>query len=62
MGSKGAREVAAASDPQKLIDTDILIDAARGYSDAVGFLDGLRQTSGISISIIYPGPSGAACL
>jgi len=44
--------VAAANEPAGLIDTDILIDAARGRREAVAFLDGQRASSRMQISII----------
>ncbi len=44
--------MAGAAHPATLIDTDILIDAARGHPDAVAFLSGQLRTSLIQISII----------
>jgi hypothetical protein len=44
--------VAAAAHPAALIDTDVLIDAARGHSDAVAFLSSQYRASAVQISII----------
>jgi predicted nucleic acid-binding protein len=44
--------VAAASYPPGLTDTDILIDSARGASDAIAFLLAQRIAGGIAISVI----------
>jgi predicted nucleic acid-binding protein len=44
--------VATASHPPGLTDTDILIDAARGASDAIAFLSAQRTASAIAISVI----------
>ena len=52
MGAKGARQVAAASVPTGLIDTDILIDVSRGFPDAVAFLSQLHATSIVRASMI----------
>ena len=52
MGSKGARKVAGAAHAGALIDTDVLIDAARAHPDAVAFLSGQHQASRVQVSII----------
>ena len=44
--------MAAAAHAAALIDTDILVDAARGHLDAVAFLSAQHRTSGVQISII----------
>src|SRR2546421_8560300 len=44
--------MAAAPHPAALIDTDVLIDAARGYPEAGAFLREQHQTFRIQISII----------
>jgi predicted nucleic acid-binding protein len=44
--------VAAAGGAAGLIDTDILIDAARGRADAAAFLTTQRSAGGLPISII----------
>ncbi len=44
--------MAAAPHPAALIDTDVLIDAARGYPEASAFLREQHQTFRIQISII----------
>lgn len=44
--------MATATHPAALIDTDILIDAARGNPNAVAFLSEQHRDSGIQISII----------
>jgi predicted nucleic acid-binding protein len=44
--------VASATGAAGLIDTDILIDAARGVTSAVLFINNQRAASGINISII----------
>lgn len=53
--------MAAASGTAGLTDTDILIDAARGLSDAVVFLDAQRAGGGISIGIITSMELVAGC-
>jgi predicted nucleic acid-binding protein len=53
--------VAAASGAPGLTDTDILIDAARGRPDAVGFLSAQRAGTGVSISIISSMELVAGC-
>jgi predicted nucleic acid-binding protein len=49
VGTKGAEAVAAASGAVGLTDTDILIDAARGVSDAISFLAAQRTAYGLLI-------------
>lgn len=44
--------MAAATHPAALVDTDVLIDAARGHPDAVAFLGAQHRASGVQISII----------
>jgi predicted nucleic acid-binding protein len=44
--------VAAAGGAAGLIDTDILIDAARGLADGTAFLAAQRSASGVQISIL----------
>jgi predicted nucleic acid-binding protein len=44
--------MAAAPHPAALIDTDVLIDAARGYPEASAFLREQHQTFRIQISIV----------
>ncbi|MGZ8843339.1 MAG: PIN domain-containing protein [Pyrinomonadaceae bacterium] len=44
--------MAGAAHAAALIDTDVLIDAARGHSDAVAFLSAQYQAAGVQISII----------
>lgn len=44
--------MAGAAHAAALIDTDVLIDAARGYADAVAFLDEQNRASRVQISII----------
>jgi predicted nucleic acid-binding protein len=53
--------VAAAGTAAGLTDTDILIDAARGVSDAVSFLNSQRAGAGITISIISAMELVAGC-
>ena len=52
MGSKGARKLAAAPHSAALIDTDVLIDAARGHPDATAFLNDQNEDFGVQISVI----------
>lgn len=44
--------MAAAGGAAGLIDTDILIDAARGLADGTAFLAAQRSASGVQISIL----------
>ena len=44
--------MAAAVGPAGLIDTDVLIDAARGVGDAVSFLHLRHASGGLHISIV----------
>jgi hypothetical protein len=44
--------VAQTSEPTRLIDTDILVDALRGITDAVDFLARLQADSALQISVI----------
>jgi len=53
--------VAAASGAVGLTDTDILIDAARGVSDAISFLAAQRTVSDIHVSIISAMELVAGC-
>jgi predicted nucleic acid-binding protein len=53
--------VAAASGAAGLTDTDILIDAARGVTNAISFLNAQRTTSGLYVSIISPMELVAGC-
>lgn len=52
MGAKGARKGAAATHAAALIETEVLIDAARGHAGAVAFLSGQYRASDIQISVI----------
>ena len=44
--------MAQTSEPTRLIDTDILVDALRGITDAVDFLASLQADSALQISVI----------
>ena len=44
--------MAQTSKPTRLIDTDILVDALRGITDAVDFLARLQADSALQISVI----------
>jgi predicted nucleic acid-binding protein len=44
--------MATASLPPGLIDTDILVDAERGYADAIHFLAAQYSTAGIQFSAV----------
>jgi predicted nucleic acid-binding protein len=44
--------VAQTSEPTRLIDTDILVDALRGITDAVDFLASLQADTALQISVI----------
>jgi len=52
VGAKGARIVVSTTSATGLIDTDILIDAARGIQEAILFLNDQQAASGIRISLI----------
>jgi predicted nucleic acid-binding protein len=53
--------VVAATRPTGLIDTDILIDAARAFADGVNFLAAQRAANGIAISIVSAMEMVAGC-
>jgi predicted nucleic acid-binding protein len=44
--------VAQTREPKRLIDTDVLVDALRGMTDAIDFLASLQADSALQISVI----------
>ena len=52
MGAQGAGTVAATIEAAGLIDTDIVIDAARGIAEAIAFLAAQRTAAGLNVSIV----------
>src|SRR5437660_517157 len=61
MGASETGTMAAASNPTGLIDTDILIDAGRGFPDAASFLGAQHAAAGTHISIISAMELVAGC-
>jgi predicted nucleic acid-binding protein len=53
--------MAAPSQPSGLTDTDILIDAERGVSDAIAFLAAQNAAGGVQVSIISAMELVAGC-
>jgi predicted nucleic acid-binding protein len=52
VGTQAAGAMAAPSQPAGLIDTDILIDGARGLPAAITFLSSQQAGTGVQLSVI----------